>query len=404
SYADIDQMYGIGFIITGVPPEGSVGAKVLDLSVDINYLAKVPAKTIQALTPKTVFQQLITKINGGTVIPFHEDYLKSLDNFLLTSGDAIRGLPGSRLKTSFREFFESLDSLFSIGLGVESISGTKSIVIDQKARFYNIGAEIANIGEVSDLRVSVVRENILSALNVGYSDQTYDDVNGKYEPNLSQEWSFPVKKVANKGEQVSKYRADVYGITFTSLNLEGKTTTDSDSDNSVFVLHTVTVDGVTTLNRDFDVSSVEGFPDPAGLFNVILTPRRCLGRHAHVYASFLRGLESEYLTFQSANKNANLVVRMNAESSAIVEKENISVNSLLGLELFWPYLFTFRKEVPLDFNSVINQNLNGYITFTWMGNTYSGFIMDIGINPGKNTEYNYKLISTQINDLSTLIR
>ncbi|KAF0193380.1 MAG: hypothetical protein FD166_3712, partial [Bacteroidetes bacterium] len=33
SYADIDQMYGIGFIITGVPPEGSVGAKVLDLSV-----------------------------------------------------------------------------------------------------------------------------------------------------------------------------------------------------------------------------------------------------------------------------------------------------------------------------------------------------------------------------------
>ncbi|KAF0196007.1 MAG: hypothetical protein FD166_2734, partial [Bacteroidetes bacterium] len=30
--------------------------------------------------------------------------------------------------------------------------------------------------------------------------------------------------------------------------------------------------------------------------------------------------------------------------------------------------------------------------------------MDIGINPGKNTEYNYKLISTQINDLSTLIR
>ncbi|HEY5588421.1 MAG TPA: hypothetical protein VIK86_05630, partial [Candidatus Paceibacterota bacterium] len=208
--------------------------------LNITGLSPVASKTIAALRPITVFKSLLQQMNNGTPVLFDNLFLVSIEDYLITCGDAIRGLGGSKIKTTFKEFFNSINDIWGIGFGYEN---GKAVLREKSYFFKDQLITGADVGEVSNFKLEIYKTHLINSLKVGYEEQTYDDVNGRYEVNQTEQWTLPLTKINKAGDFVSKYRTDVMGITFTSLNLEGKTTTDSSSDNDTFIIHTKTVAG-----------------------------------------------------------------------------------------------------------------------------------------------------------------
>ncbi len=96
-----------------------------------------------------------------------------------------------------------------------------------------------DLWEVKDFQVSVAEDLIYNTIKVGYPNQNYDDINGKDEFNTTHVYNTPLTRIAKELDLTSEYRADSYGIEFTRANLAGKKTTDSGTDNDVFIIQAV---------------------------------------------------------------------------------------------------------------------------------------------------------------------
>jgi hypothetical protein len=374
-----------------------------ETTVQVNYYGYPDKKNIKALSVLDVFEKLITECNAGVLPSYQSTFLNTYNEYLLTSGDAIRGLTGSKLKLSLDTFFKNMDKIFNIGMGYDVISGVDKLVLEEKAYFLPDTLNV-NIGNAGDISVEPYKDVFLNTLKVGYKEQKYDNVlNGKYEFNLEQSWNLPIIKLVKEGEYRCDFRADIYGILFTALNLEGKTTTDSSSDNSIFIFQTTVTGATAVLERDYDVSSVLNFIDPDYLWNYKLTPKRNLLRYGNILHSICDHLEADYITFGTATQLNNLQVKANDEAAAVVENVNILVSDLAN-KLHLPYFLNVELIIPetLDENMILNKN--GYVTFDFKNESYKGYFWDVEINLQQKKTFTCKLLSHPSNDLTKLIR
>jgi hypothetical protein len=106
------------------------------------------------------------------------------------------------------------------------------------------------------------------------------------------------------------------------------------------------------------------------VFNVELSPKRCLLAHGNYLHSITDHLDTKSITFQSALKNAEMVSSIGGVS--VAEKSDVLI-STLPAKLFLPYYFTFDCQVPIDLVDLMAISSRGYFSFKWLGNTYKGF-------------------------------
>lgn len=373
-------------------------------TIVVNYYGIPEPKQIKCLPAKSVFESLITNVNEGTLPLYQSDFLDSISDYMLTAGDAVRGLPGSKIKWSVDKYFDAFNKMYNLGLDFgKNNNGVESIVLEEKDYFFN-DTELHDFGTVTDLTVELCSELFLSTLAIGYKSNEYENkVNGKYEFNLEQNWNFPNTKLNKAENKVCDLRADVYGWTFTSLNLENKKTTEGSSDNSIFIAHTKTSGAVTVLNQDYDVSSVVGFAFPDYLFNFKLTPKRLLLNWGNLFHSICDKLDSKYLNFGNCTQNSEFGVKADDEAALIKENENILVY-VLPEKLCLPYYFSCKVIVPDDFNINIVTNKNGYVVVNFEGVEYKLYLYELSINQSQDSEFILKGICHKSNDLSKLIR
>jgi hypothetical protein len=136
------------------------------------------------------------------------------------------------------------------------------------------------------------------------------------------------------------------------------------------------------------------------VFNVELSPKRCLLAHGNYLHSITDHLDTKSITFQSALKNAEMVASIGGVS--VTEKADVSINTLPA-KLFLPYYFTFDCQVPIDLVDLMAISSRGYFSFKWLGNTYKGFPIDISIKPADNDVQEFKLLACPDNDMSKLV-
>lgn len=86
----------------------------------------------------------------------------------------------------------------------------------------------------SSFEYKVDSSRIYSLVRVGYDKQDYESMNGRDEFRFTTEYTTGIDITDNVLELISPYRADVYGIEFLSQK-RGQDTTDSESDNDVFL-------------------------------------------------------------------------------------------------------------------------------------------------------------------------
>lgn len=352
-----------------------------------------PASTIKALRPLYVFQQLISKISNGQYTA-QSDYLANqINDVVITCGDAIRGIEGSVIKTSLRDFFTSYNSHFGLGMGMMG----NTLRLEQKS-FWVQYTDVIDLGEVSKMKVSPASDLLVNNIKVGTPNQEYDDVNGKQEFNTTHEYSAPITRVAKELNLVSVYRADCYGIEFTRLNLDGKDTTDNDSDNDVFIIHIEDApqgDGLYHLDRSLNIGAT-GLLSPATVFNLYLTPARALMRNGDYIRSLFYKLDSRYLTFQTSDKNDAVV------AGGITENADVQLASLAS-PLFSCNYLEFETKVPYNLFDLLNANPLKAFTGTWAGFTFVGIPDKISAQPGDNGAQTYKLLASPTTDLTQLI-
>lgn len=362
-----------------------------DFSISYTYTHR--PTTIKALRPLYVFQQLINKISDGAYTGISDYLTNEINDVVVSCGDAIRGITGSVIKTSLRDFFTSFNSDFGLALGMLGAE----LRLEPKS-FWVQYTDMIDLGEVSKMKVSPANDLLVNNIKIGSPNQEYDDVNGKEEFNTTQERSAPITRVSRELNLVSLYRKDCYGIEFTRLNLDGKTTTDNKSDNDVFMIHiedNPQTDGTYKLDRSLNAGAT-GLLTPSTVFNLYLTPARAIRRNGNYIRSLFYKLDHKYLKFQTTDKNDQVV------AGGITENADIQIASL-DAPLFSCNYLEFETKVPLNLLELLKANPLKAFTGTWAGFSFVGIPEKISVQPGDNGAQTYKLLASPSTDLTQLI-
>lgn len=365
----------------------------------IDAAFRYPSTYIKVLPPEYVFKKLIEKITNG-LYQGESIVLSANHNVVVTCGDAIRGIPGSKIKTSLSDFFTSYDVQFDLGLG--DISG--KVKLEPKTSWIDYNNPI-DLGEVKGLKVKPAGDYLYNTIKCGYPEQQYDDINGKQEFNNTSLFTTPITRVSKELNKVSAYRADCFGIEFTRINLEGKATTDNGADNDVFLIHTEatpTAGGpggqYYKLDRSLNVTA-SGVFDTATVFNIFLSPKRCLERNGQYIHSLFYKLDNSKLVFQTTEKNAEL----KTTSPLVIEKADVSIGSLLP-QLFGPNLLEFETPAPVDLIEALEASPIRSFAGTYLGVPFAGIPVKVGAASETNEEQDYTLLASPSTNLEPLIK
>jgi hypothetical protein len=363
------------------------GVTLPKLGFKVAFKNKYQSTICYGLYPYRLFEKIFEQMSNGKYF-VKSAWLKSKKDVVFFSGDSLRRLTGSVIKISLADFFKSMN-FFSCGLGVEM----EKLMIEELKYFFNT-SKIIGIGQVSEAEVTPAEDIFFNTIKSGCDKQDYDDVNGRFEFNQLTQWTAPITKVTRELDLSTPARTDPYGMEFVRINLDGKVTTDSSSDNNTFMAAVETVlqpDGYYKLSRPS--YTITGVPDPVGIFNTEFSPKRALLNNAGLIHSVLDKLDTEKIKLTTSEKNKDLV------AGSVVEKDDIQIGGLAS-KLFLPYYFTFKTQVPINLLETMNLNPYGQVEFVWNGLKWYGYLMDGGIKPESMDVQQWKLLAAPNQDLS----
>lgn len=365
--------------------------------LNATYFVGSPATTAKAIRPKYLFGQLIKKMNADVAFPVQSSLLDTWENLLITSGNAIRGLSDPTLITSFKDFFQSINSVLNCGFAIQS----GKAVLEAKSYFFNPLFPPAIIaGEVKDFNLDVYEPYIYNSLKIGYEDQKFTTIiNNLDEVNSTQVYSFPIVRIQKELNLISVYRADAYGIE--DARITPVDSSNNNQNNDVFMIKAIEYDpGLYRPERTEGYISLTGVLAAETYYNWDLSPHRNLLRHGDFLHSILDKFNT-YINFESALKNAKMDV-VDLAGVRTIEDSNINIQTLPD-KIFLPYLMTITTKLPKNMLTVIDAFPNGYIRSEYLDSNQDGYIIDASVDISKNSERELKLLLTPANLLLNLI-
>lgn len=349
-----------------------------------------------------LFKRIIKRIAPGLAT---SSYLLSntWTDLMFTSGSGIREISDAKIKISLKEFFQTASSIDDAAMGMES-----DVLRLENKYYFARSFESVNVGKIGDnaCNIDPATEFLASNIKVGYDDKNTEDKDGLNEYNSGQEWEMPISRLQNELNWMSVARADQYGIEklrveFNVLNKDGnRGTDDTPSDNDTFMVDCYQDGSFYRPILGASYQSVTGVNSPSTAYNLRITPKKNLLRHGAYLRSIMNHMDSRYINFASAVKNAKL--KTVKDSIGVKEDENILVASLPD-RYFIPDIATIRCKLPYGAKRMIDTNPFGYVTFVWKGVTIKGYIIEFTVDIAKNTERELKLLLTQDNNLLNLI-
>lgn len=234
-------------------------------SFNISFASSCPSTRAYGIGIYDLFKLLVKQIcqlasNNNITYNYNaESSLLEQYNYIIAhSGDAIRASGDSTyqrfyhpadingnisygpvLKTTLKDFFESISSILCAAMGPKKGAAVESLFIEELSSVFNSDSVDLDLGEVSNLKAEFSEKFMFSDLQIGYAPQNYDQKAGKYEYNTTAKWKAPINTLNKELVKISKYRTDSYGIERLRSNTGSNTSsTRNDSDNSVFLVST----------------------------------------------------------------------------------------------------------------------------------------------------------------------
>jgi len=369
---------------------------------------------VPALRPYDVFNSLVDQLSDSETTSVSTLLSTTYKDCWITCGDALRNLDNAKLNLSFKDFYKSIESILGASLtynkstAVATIEGISNVF--QNTEMLDLGTQ------VNDVEYKPLLEKLYSKINVGYRDNTYDEVNGKDEFNTDIEFLSPLEKITQNEDYKSFIRTDVYGIEQIRLNLSEKKVTDSKTDNDVFMIHIDDkISGTIPANyQGFGANYYDVFIDPSltisniygasTMYNFLFSPMRCYLRNGAWHHSLLYGNDSSVIKFIKSTKSNQLGTYLvtNDGVTTISECVDIAISSLPDI-IFKPFIFDIETYTLDDITSAMQTNPYGYITFTWKGNIYKGYVLSFERDAKIKSKTKLSLLCTPSTDLTNLI-
>lgn len=358
--------------------------------------------------PQYLFTEFITRMTEGEYSAEDCPYFGELQNWnkVFTSGDAARGITEAKMKMSFSDFFGFWDGPYD-AVGIRELD--KRILFDRKAALTDM-VNLISLGEISNPVIDFDKALPFNELAIGYPDVKNEAgmLNGKNEVNTTFNFSMGTTKSPRKLDKVSKIKASCYDFENARFKATQSNTTDSKSDNDLFVLHigNTLITGSGDIPNHYELDRtynafVTGVDQAATMFNLALSPKNGFIRSGDYLRSLGYKIDNKVLKFTSADRNAGMAYINGA--TVIVENANVPVGSLAA-PFFTPVVITVDTDAPEDLLSLLDANPIQGFTWTFEGTTYTGISIENSVNPKTNKRQTYTLLSHPDNDLTKLIK
>lgn len=217
------------------------------------------------------------------------------------------------LTTSFKDFITSLSAVCNIGVGIEKEGAREYVIIEDLKYFYNKNTTIRLPYQVSKVKRTVDHSNYFQSIDIGYEKGgEYEEAMGLDEFNIRNTYTTCIRKIDNKFTQISKYRADSYGIEFARRKpFNEYSTEDTSYDQDVFFIDCLPSQrnnvfrSVRLWNTDFP-NMPTGIYSPETAYNLRLSPMNNLIRHGWVINAGLTKYPLQKMKYASSKGNSNL--------------------------------------------------------------------------------------------------
>lgn len=364
---------------------------------------------IKAKRAINVYNDLVNKVSGQTGLAV-SSLLSSKQNYAITCGDAVRGLPDAFIKTSLDDLHKFTNVVENTGIGI-----IQNQIYLEKKEFFLQDNNIIDLGTVKVNGCTKAKDLMGSTFKIGYKHVNSDDVNGKYSFNNTNSYTLPIQRVTTSIERITDYITDPYVIELYRANLDGKTTTDNDKDSSVIALNidfanpqvlAEDTDGIPAGTTYYNLkrvpyTSIDGVPNGDRLYNIEdFTPRRLMEKHMNYLDAILTGFEGQEIIFDTTDENRDLITNLNG----VVYDEDANVTIGNAVKLFKPWYFDITPETTAEILELLEANPNRCFRFTHPENglQYRGFNMKVGVAANSLEEEAYKLLAVWDQDLTTL--
>ncbi len=135
-----------------------------------------------------------------------------------------------------------------------------------------------------------------------------------------------------------------------------------------------------------------------GVFNVSITPARCLWNHRPVLlGSIYRGMH--IVRWRSTNKTDANLTSSYAGLPPITEKADQDLRDGYYTPLFIPKRVSFVSKIPRNLAQLLSEFVGGYISFRWEGVTYKGFPLKVSEVPATNKEQTTEVLLHPYTDI-----
>ena len=300
----------------------------------------------------------------------------------VASGLMLRGFPfdDQPLKTTFADYFKTLDVLFNLGLWYDASAG--EFVIAAKEDFYKV-SNIITLGEVQDLEKSVAVDHYFNEVLAGYPKVDYEETNGQTVPNVPVTFANDGKIIKNTLDLRSPYRGDDYGIEL-SRKADYATTAGDDTryDNDNFIIQgrrpSVSIYTAQGYDTFVPVTGITGVYAPSTRLNLDITPKRNLLRNANLLSipAFISNSDVQFMQSQ-------FELNLKTTKSGDPEVNEVADISYSDLEepLYYPEIYNFTAKLTMEMILQLFSDPHGYVTFEYLGVKYGGYILEVSSEP-----------------------
>ena len=368
------------------------------------------AFTAPSMHLMSLFNWLCDKMTGGKVqdstYAVRSDFLSGPigEKVLATISSSWNGIYDESTQyfnTTIADFFNSINAIWPVGIGIENWEGTETIVLETREYFFSKSNTIDTLDiDVKNLSISLVKEWMFNKLKIGFQEKNYSDESVRLtEPNTFSNYLVKNSKISGvEVDMTCKYRADGAGL---DEYMDSGPYNNSSAD--IFLVEVypdLGHDGIYIRSPAFvrkkDIPATE-----YDTWSMLLSPAQSAARHLQWISDFLCGTSNFSLQFISGGNDQDNNETKDGNTGAWVEEyDDIA---LLPIAYVYPYQIEFEAPYKSNLFSLIQQNPYGLITFDYMGNTYTGYLKKIEVKlPGRGAT-KYTLIACAENDFSTLI-
>lgn len=365
-----------------------------------------------------IANDLIQSLSGGIGVSTYlakSTYLTALlQAVVLTTGNSIRraGASGAvnindgfgYFKTSFEDFFKSLNAFACAGMGVEIDPGTglEVLRIEQRDFFFE-NTQIADVGEIKDFKLLPRSEFFYNSIKTGYAEKEYaEGYNSELDAEVNTYSNFEIPtKLKGEYDVTNKYRADWTGM---KIIIDRKGENSNSDDEEIFLLSVKPIAGASG-NVSIYKGSGKYYVYPVfENCNVSLSPLRNFIAHKRFLDSCMHGFAGTAYNWVSGGKWAQRMTASDPIDGLGWLAEGVPA-SVVGTSIYFkPYSVSFECNYKVGIIALIQATPNGYITFHFGDDSFKGFILKMEVKLSGKGALKLDLLLAADSDLTKLIR